>query len=277
MVAFFPGASIKSIEVFRTVPEPDALESFRSASFHGFSVPLKHRSWSVEGGKVRLPAIQYQAFPFSKKGFTILEGGQVSIEKSPRVPESISFQDVEIPAMAIGTDEVTWDEIQKVWPIQLPPSRVSEYAGGVPWDVAVAFAEAQGMTLPSVWELQFVATNAGATQFPKNDTEPDTDLLTPDLEEWDVTNHAPPIRGLLTRMKEWTETPHASLMVDDGVLVPIPGVPKIDGEFPAACLTIGDKIFANSSLQIPFRLRNEKTKELEPDSSLGFRLVRRLR
>ena len=266
----------QTVEVFRTVPERDQKEFNMNIQFFGSPIEINHRSWSVSDGVFELPQIEYHPFPFSDQRFTMMEGGDCSVLEDSLVLPVVSFKNHKLPTTAIAIREVTWADILEVWPDVKPPVAADEFAGGVPWDIAVTFAEAKGMSLPSVWELQFAATNRGTTEYPKDDETPDAKIQPPELEDWDQSRHRIPVKGLLTGMNEWTETPFEHLYVEDDRLVAPPSDDNGPNRFPSSCLTIGNRIFAESPVQVPFRLRAMKTLSVNPDPYLGFRLIRRL-
>ncbi len=82
---------------------------------------------------------------------------------------------------------------------------------------ALEYAERTGSRLPTMDEYVFAATNRGTTRFPwGDDGEPieDWQVDRPQPPNFDVTLDPPGIRGLYSRVAEWTQTGSAGNLPD---------------------------------------------------------------
>ncbi|MEZ6096089.1 MAG: protein kinase [Pirellulaceae bacterium] len=83
------------------------------------------------------------------------------------------------------------------------PARYVSY-----WE-AIEFCERVGARLPSLDEYLYAATNGGKTKFPWGQTFPDDvtwEVDAPEPANWDSTQSADAIRGLYSRVCEWTDS-----------------------------------------------------------------------
>ena len=270
--AYFPEHG-ETIEVFRTVPDPTAKERPVARLFCGVSVPLLHLSWwKNEDGSFELGEIRHLPEPIDDKDFSIIAGGEIKIPEDVYAPKLLTAYPFKIPDMAVAITEVSWDRLAKTWPGITPPSGQSLFVTGIEWDVAVAFAEANGMSLPNAWELIYISTNGGKTTFPNGDATPNADFDELLLQDWDQTNHRTPVQGLLTGVPEYTETAFRIVDLKDGKLVNPAGNSPAN-QSPEKVLSVAKPFLESRPPTVLFRL---KATSVVNSDEVGFRLIRRL-
>jgi len=274
------------VEVFRTVPESP--ESGVSVNIHDgeIIIPIPHRSASWEGNRFELPRIVVIPVAEVNKGMTYIPGGSVSVAENPGILAVVSGQTRPLGDFLVDPGEVTWQQIIDTWNGYEPgegkePGMAVE---GLSWDLAVVWVEANGKCLPSIWELQFAATNGGTTRYPSGDklpepgAGPDRDI---EIARWDQTTSNPPVCGLLGSRSEWTCDPFVMLIKKDDQLVPyLPSVATSAGSgqpqsFPSNFYVFSALNFSKAGEPQPFgNLVN--VADVRLFSNLGFRAVRRL-
>ncbi len=276
----------ESVEVFRSVPESIKAAQRVTIQLDGQDVWIKHRSSSKDGKQLQLPKVAVIPLAKAEIGMVFFPGGKIGSGADPGVVASVVGQTRDLGPFLLDPQEVTWQKIVDTWPDvklrsdQGPASPVE----GLSWDLAAAWAEANGKCLPSLWELQFASTNGGTTQFPAGDDLPrlsSGDDWQNVLVAWDRTRSSTPVLGLMTGRHEWTEDPFVFLKIEDGKPVPLefPGgalPPGMEvGQFPSSWHVFLAIDFSRQKEVLPFRnLRNVSDAGLF--NNLGFRTVRRL-
>jgi eukaryotic-like serine/threonine-protein kinase len=209
-------------EYFRTVPSPDA-----SPHFAIDGVSLKHRVWEEDVGGVELAELVFVPQKNVSGGMSYLPSGSITASKKMGSVYAGTYQ---INAFLMDVSEVTNTQLLAQFPtlaqsgFASPPN--SPAATNVQWDVAIAYAEAVGKSLPTIWEYLWAATNGGQTQFPwGNDSTESTEywmsvaaLMRPKpVAPFDVSSSTPPLTGLFSSVGEWTETPAPRIPDENGV------------------------------------------------------------
>lgn len=200
-------------EFYRTVPATSDEISRLTRSFQNQSVNIHHRSSLVEAGKCRFPSVDIVPVR-DLKDMAFIPGGHVTLPASTGVVADLSGVSAHVGSFLISQREVTWGQLQAVWPdLEIPENESpNDSAHGIPWDLAATFAEQNGCALPTVFQLHLAATNGGTTQVPSGDWDPQWQTQAPEwalpkIAFWDVTKNTPPVQGLLTGYEEWTSTP----------------------------------------------------------------------
>lgn len=196
---------------------------------------------------------------------------------NPALPSIIRGQHRDIGDFLIDPHEVTWNQLLAALPTYPVPARVTDRdtpVDNVSWDLAVAYAEAVGKNLPSLWELLYVATNRGTTQFPWGNEVPaelSNETWDTQLEPIDQTPTTPAVLALVAGVAEWTTTRQEPIR--------LPGTDRI---FMAADLR-SYQIFGRDpldtqpadNLRIGNHLLFSQTDGMQRPK-LGFRCLRRL-
>jgi formylglycine-generating enzyme required for sulfatase activity len=170
---------------------------------------------SQSDGRLCLPPIEKHE-P-STDGYTLISGG-VFVTGSPLMTQ-FPEKEVEVAPFWIGQNEVSIAEFQAVMgrlpalvatgrrgSVVLPENPLAPVVG-VSWYEAVEYAERVGGRLPTLDEYLFAATNGGTTAFPWGDDASliaSWETLSADPPDWDQTRDQPPVRGLYSRVVEWT-------------------------------------------------------------------------
>ncbi len=205
-----------------------------------------------------------------------IAGGRLEFPNHPDISLEIAGLSRDVAPFLIDQYPVTVREVREVFPSltgldeQLP----DDPAHSLPWDVAVAYAEAVGKQLPSVWEMAFVVTNGGTTRFPWGDT----DFEATSFVEQDKTPYDPAVHRLLSGPAVWTDSPARTLVkvyeTDGTHDLKVPGDPSRRYAFGLS---------ENDRKNIQTSLRNGGVVFFRHDSSIsskspviGLRLVRRL-
>lgn len=210
-----------TLQVFRLVTREAALyrKPEEGQTFDGFPSRQYLRSIGAErfhaGGRVQLPTIQKPDTMSAR--FVKLEGGP--FQSGSGLMAQFPLVEVTIADFAMEQEEVSFARYEAVmgtlpyayaetlpnrWPA---PENRDLPVVGVSWHEAVEYAERTGSRLPTVDEYLFAATNGGTTAFPWGDDRdalPEWNLVAPQPPAVDATRHQPPIRGLFSRVAEWT-------------------------------------------------------------------------
>ncbi len=275
-----------SVEVFRTVPESAQSALAVSVLAGKEKIEISHRASSWSGNNVVLPDIRIVPVAEVSSGMAFMPGGTISVASDPFILPAVSGQSQSLAGYLIDTNEITWQQILDTWPeYQLPEGQLREMTAlGVSWDIAAAWAEKNGKSLPSVWELQFASTNGNTTQYPWGDELPEVPATagpSAEVAVWDQSRSTPQICGLFSGRNEWAEDPFVMLMMKEGQLIPFksPGT-FVTGEapqttFPSSFYVYSNVDFSEQKVHRVFgNLVNASCIPLYPN--LGFRTVRRL-
>lgn len=272
-------------EVFRTIPAEQQEAASQVYSFHGHNVFLPHRSSERAQGQVVLPEIQIVPVADVSADLAFLPAGKLEIMADREVLPLFSGLSTEVSSCLMTTQETTWGEMKQHWPeITIPSTAKADQAvEGIFWDVALAYAESRGMSLPSVVELRHAASNAGTTRFPAGNLESEPDAPSypvGEVQDWDITQNRVPIRGLLTGVPEWTQDPFQFLRRVEGQLEPVKlpalaGVTPDATAFPARWYVVGLPRDQPTRWSVEYRLSSAENANAT-NQRIGFRMVRRL-
>lgn len=132
-------------EVFRTIPQYEEVPQLRPG------IPLNHRYWDVtQNRRVKLPRIT--ASPASRdEQATRVPSGHLRIanaEVAPMTSRFVAGSQTEMPAFWISTREYTLTDVLKAFP--------DAGLTFVDADVAIAFCEHQGASLPTVLDYAWL-------------------------------------------------------------------------------------------------------------------------
>lgn len=260
-------------EVYRTVPtngQPPITD------YLGIG-PLPHLSWTEDSHQRLLPRVRIRPVADVTSGMVFIAGGRLEFPPNPALPSIIRGQHRDIGDFLIDPHEVTWNQLLAALPTYPVPARVTDRdtpVDNVSWDLAVAYAEAVGKNLPSLWELLYVATNRGTTQFPWGNEVPaelSNETWDTQLEPIDQTPTTPAVLALVAGVAEWTTTRQEPIR--------LPGTDRI---FMAADLR-SYQIFGRDpldtqpadNLRIGNHLLFSQTDGMQRPK-LGFRCLRRL-
>ena len=190
-------------EVFRTVPDRSAPES---------TSPFRHLRWVKDGERIRLPKIKIVDPDSVLKGLEFVEvQGQQEFypgnsRKNERPIQSYMMQKKEI---TIEQYEFICESM-KVLRLQQSAGPISLDSGdpivNVSYDQATEFAERIGARLPTRFEYEFAATNAGKTKYPWGDDNSKLDSTPFGWGEYKFDVNRFGIQGLYTRVGEWTSS-----------------------------------------------------------------------
>lgn len=269
----------EQFDVFRTVPPSLEKAGSEARVFCGQTVQLAHRSSHRNGNQIELPEIHIRPVQEINRAMVFFPAGTVSVPADPKVIQLLSGRSETVASFLLDSAEVTWQDLGRQWPSLVVPQghQPAEAATGIPWDLAVAWAEANGKSLPTVWEFRYAATNAGKTRYPWGNEPPATARNSPDgksVADWDVSLSEPPVRGLLSGRDEWTSTVFQPLFFDSGKLVPV-GPTANSGRFPQCWIVVDGRGKLGGEEPFPERLLwhcDEKNSE----PPVGFRTLRRL-
>jgi eukaryotic-like serine/threonine-protein kinase len=260
-------------EVFRTVPAPS--EPWFQV-IDGVQPP--HLQHVRNRGTIELPEIKFVPVSQVQAGMSFVPGGMFDLRAAPGV---MAGQQRRVANFLMDQREVTAGDMRRVLPAAdcLRGVPDQEVLLGVAFDVALAYAEAVGKSLPTAWEFLWAATNGGTTRFPWGD-EPERGL-----EYWtgpadrdpsfDQTRHDPPLRALFSGAGEWTETPAPPLFVDDKLIIS----PTNKGNLLAERALLGIPIQMDMPRPVIERLNMQEfgfrgTHNIA--GRVGFRCIRRL-
>ncbi len=194
----------ENFEVFRTVPAPGEPPVL---TLH--DVPQPHRSFQWEGSVVHLPAIRIVPTDSLPGDWTELPGGTVTIPDATTLDRSWRGKSQDVSRFYIDRHEITGNELRTVFPQLTLAVHEHVLDGGIPFDIAVAYAEQVGKQLPTIWEMIWAATNRGTTKFSWGDEAPSLSLAAvaanPPLFR-DVTPGVGAIYDLQLGRVEWTAT-----------------------------------------------------------------------
>jgi serine/threonine protein kinase len=192
-------------EVYRTVPAPE-----QSPTIDHLGIGrLPHRSWRAIPGGYELPRVKVPPVEAVADGMAFIAGGHIEFGMQPQYPAVIRGEKRSLPPFLVDRHEVTSEAVLDVFgdyqsaavdDLQAPAEMID-------WDLAVAYAEAVGKNIPTLWELLFVATQGGTTRFPWGDEFPDTPegpALWARLAEMDRTSGESSVHGLVMGVAEWT-------------------------------------------------------------------------
>jgi hypothetical protein len=229
-LAIFPGfyhvrvtLDGESMEVFRTVPGDPADALHIHEDFFGFPVTLKHRSSMLSPGGIRvLPEVRWVSLAELPSNMKFFPPGRVVFDDTPNVLNYYQGLARDLPPFLMATAEVRWKDLVEIWPdAELPAIHAPEEScRGISWDLAVAYAESRGGSLPDPWQIQWAATNLGKTQCPAgvsvNDI-PLTEAIMPYgvVAPWDVTIGEPAVTGLWSGVSEWTDEVYMPIRWDE--------------------------------------------------------------
>lgn len=279
----------ESVEVFRTVPASVNSVAGMMVDLGEQRIRLKHRTSSVEDGRILLPNINFVPQKRNEAEVATFPAGSIRITGKGLIPVRFSGRAENLTRFAMDVNEVTWKDIKRTWPKILIPAGESETepATGLTWDVVVAWCEENGRSLPSVFEMVYAATNGGTTFYVNGDTAPQIPAEfiklgksgSENLQFWDRTLSQPPVVGLLTGSSEWTCNPFRLLKYDkSGTLIAMPEhlnpMPVNTGNFPQAVyvvMNIPNRV--SDSPIVSANLGNLPVRNEFPH--LGFRTVRR--
>jgi len=189
-------------EVFRTVPPLNA----------GLPGAYRHDKWKLlADGVVELPMITIPRDTVTEKmaffdGADRFEVGAAGIEAIPPHERNV-------PGFWLDTTEVSVRDFRTLLPnpagfynLEAPPEPGDAMAY-VSWDEAVSYAEKAGKRLPTEWEYEYAATNAGSQEFPWGNSADTITAWTYDsvgTPAWDLLDVQPPVLGLFSNVAEWT-------------------------------------------------------------------------
>ena len=202
-------------EVYRTVPVPRQMPLL---SLQG--VPQRHRSFQWDGAVARLPAIRLIPAGQSAGDGVDLPGGTVTIPNDPYFDLAVRGKSAAVFNVRIDRREVTFGQLRAAFPQihGLPAEDDSVAAYAIPYDVAVAYAEAVGKNVPTIWEMIWAASNQGTTRFSWGSQQPDLELVAIAADPSRFPDRTPgpePIFDLQLGRVEWTETFRVTLVLGD--------------------------------------------------------------
>ncbi len=276
-------------DVFRSVPQSmAAAENMVYRRIGAEQVTIDHRSSTVVNGIVVVPELKLVPGSRVSGPLAFQAGGVITSLDQPDILVAFSGIRRKLAPFLIDTHEVTWREITAVWhDFPVPEgSLTDDPAVGLPWDLAVAWAEDNGKSLPTVCEMAFAATNGGTSKFPWGDQMTESQKsLPPDAlkpASFDQNRANPAVTGLLTGCHEWCADPFAPVRRVDGKLVHDATHDVSTGGVRSPGL------YLNSAWYVCLALPPEKIgvpavfssiasiPETHNFSNLGFRTVRRL-
>jgi hypothetical protein len=180
-------------EVVRSVPRS-------SGAVLGFSA---HERWTEEGDSIRWPKIML--FPKIRPK---------DLEEAPGAEEFIidlkpvgdGAERWRVPPFLIARTEVSVAEHRPLDPAAARDHRPAKLS----WDQAMVHAEARGLRLPDLIEVEWLATAGGTQKHPWGDRPPPADnwdVNRPvDAESHDRLTILPRVQGLSSGVLEWTMT-----------------------------------------------------------------------
>ncbi len=277
-------AGSEYFEVFRTVPQSALKASGEVANFFNVEIEYPHR-WSGNIDEVvQLKTVKIVPVSSVRDGMVWYGSGVVRFPDNPDMNYVLRGVTRNLGSFLIDTDEITFQDMKDVFPkLELPEGfEPTSAVTGVWMDIVLTYCELSGTNLPTVYELQLVATNGGKTRYPWGD-EKAKDMLEDDTGPketgWDCNQSVPPIVNLYGGNSEWTETPFIEFSFDMENFKPV--VPSDSlafssihqgSMFPENWLTVsGD---ANPWIDGDSGFTPCSAKYSNPN--LGFRTVRRL-
>ena len=218
-------------EVYRRVPAGNLMSGAPA-----------HLSWEIDtDGTVLLSRIEIPSATVVD-GMSYLAGSDDFEVGDATLPEAMPHR-VRIPPFYIDRAEVSVGDVRKQMDrdgrgepfplVQMPnkPLHDDQPVTHASYENAVSLAERMGKRLPSEFEYEFAATQAGKTKYPWGDNP---DLITEwrfgSIDQqmtWDRTQADPPIRGLYSNVTEWT-TSWAKPYPSDPFAAALAGVFKPD-------------------------------------------------
>jgi Sulfatase-modifying factor enzyme 1 len=268
-------------EYFRTVPKTSDMPRL---DIDG--IQPKHLFWRIRAGQVELPMFSFVPSKMVQSGMVFFTGG--SLTTPIDLGLALGGKTILMSTFLMDIREVTFGDMRE----QFPQLRIgsdqpdSAVANRMTFDMALAYAESVGKSLPTVWEYVWAVTNQAATKFPWGDDS------TPAEEYWgkrnnsdenkqesttdfDQTQSTPPVRGLYSSVGEWTESP-------------APVLPKMGSQQFISPTNGGNLLLERAVVGMPHEiLRDEVPKKFRPDffeyrtvnfasRHIGFRCVRRM-
>ena len=218
-------------EVYRRVPAGNLMSGAPA-----------HLSWEIgTDGTVLLSRIEIPSATVVD-GMSYLAGSDDFEVGDANLPEAMPHR-VRIPPFYIERAEVSVGDVRiqmqrdrrgEPFPlVQMPnkPLQDDQPVTHASYENAVSLAERMGKRLPTEFEYEFAATQAGKTKYPWGDNP---DLITEwrfgsidQQTTWDRTQADPPIRGLYSNVAEWT-TSWAKPYPSDPLAAALAGVFKPD-------------------------------------------------
>jgi hypothetical protein len=197
----------ESFYVYRTVP---AVDEGPVPSIAG--VVPNHLTWLESRGQVILPAIELKSTAAISQNMSFISGGQLVARSSIGLLKNHQCQ---LTPYLMDRRQVSWEEIKKIF----PEYRSNTYttpdegpASGIPFSLAIAYAEKVGKQLPTAWQWLWAATNGGTTRYPWGDETFET--AWPQDENLgtgvDLNRAEPAVIGLYSGLLEWADTPAPS-------------------------------------------------------------------
>ncbi len=203
------GSDVLIQEVIRTVPNV-------ANNSQKYRLGLKSRTYylGTEENQIVWPAINIPNMQ-NNKDFAFVEGGML---KKRAILDRLPFDDLMVDPYRIQKLEVTVGEFEKIMlsPLEKMQSRFTPgtdlrtfAATNVSFFDALEYAERTNSRLPTFDEYSFAASNGGTTLFPWGDDETVMGKWVHDAAEtpaYDITLEPTEIRGLFSRVAEWTQT-----------------------------------------------------------------------
>ncbi len=191
-------------EVYRHVP----------GTTDGLPGPHRHERWTARAdGTIEIPYVEVPPDSITR-GMALFEGADRFTVGLPR-DTTIPAHDRRIPAFWFDSTELTVGNYLRYYPELLPVqlregivdnSNALTFVGS---ELAIQIAEVFGKRLPSEFEYEFAATDAGKKKFPWGDdsslivTWPLGPIGTP---EFDRLERTVPVSGLYSNVLEWTDS-----------------------------------------------------------------------
>jgi serine/threonine protein kinase len=268
-------------EYFRTVPQQGAM-----ARIDIDGVRPNHLFWRIRSGQVELPMFGFVPSQQVQEGMVFFAGGSLTTQTDLGL--ALGGKTHTLQSFLMDSREVTFGQMRE----QFPDLRIardqpdSAIANRLTFDMALAFAESVGKSLPTFWEYLWAATNQSKTKYPWGDdakfaeaywsqTGVDREKNSSAKEDFDRTLSNPSVFGLYSSVGEWTESP-------------APVFPKIGSQQFTSPTNGGNLLMERAVVGMPREILTEQTpQKLRPDlfefrtvnfasRFIGFRCVRRL-
>jgi hypothetical protein len=220
-------------EVVRMVPKDPLVQTA-----HG---PYDHERWTLDGANEKVVWPTIKLFPYQ-----LVEEELVHVDGAEKFQIDLTgiggmLESWRLPAFDIETEEVSVGDYRRSPKLILPAGLANNLPMSLTWNWAMCYAEARGLRLPDLLEVEFLATAGGTQKYPWGNTSPPADnwdFSRPlGVETHDRLTTDRRIRGLTSGVFEWTQTHTLLGCPDEGIFAKcfvVRGGPpeKITNAFP---------------------------------------------